>query len=368
MPLSGHTFGDYQLLRRIGHGATASVYEAYQTSKQRFVALKVLPPVFAQQAGDYAERFAQEITVSIDIDHPNIIKVLDYGIDDDYSFIVMALLRGGTLRERMKLATAERINPPTVTDVLEITKKIGRALNHVHQQDIVHRDVKPNNIMFDENGVPMLVDFGIARLIDSTSITGTGLPVGTPYYMAPEQWMAEDEVVSPSSDQYALAAMTFQLLTGQPLYAGESPFILMNAHLHADVPNICERQPDLPLGLNPIMQQALAKDPDARFPSIGQFVDAVATILGDESSEITDFTLVQIDDAFATEPPPPPPARQILADAYASWIDHADTPRDATVTYSAESESRWFQWISTCLLVLVVLVILAGGWLAITAN
>ncbi|MFP4323730.1 MAG: protein kinase domain-containing protein, partial [Anaerolineales bacterium] len=271
--LSGHSIGDYTLQRLIGEGGMGAVYESFQRSVERKVAIKVLPAALAQQPG-YLERFNQEVRVAASLEHIHILPVYDYGTHEGMSYIVMRYLTGGDLGHRL-------VNQPKLPrgKAQKLLFQIADALDFAHSQGVVHRDLKPNNIMFDDQDNAYLMDFGIAKVVGMTGMTGTGQVIGTPMYMAPEQWTGDE--VDARTDVYAFAVMTYQILTGTLPFQAETPAALMFKHLNAQPDPINALDPSLPDAVNDVFYRALDKDRGARFPSAGAFIRAMdASMVG----------------------------------------------------------------------------------------
>ncbi|HEX3054011.1 MAG TPA: serine/threonine-protein kinase, partial [Aggregatilineaceae bacterium] len=195
--LSGTILGQYELRDLIGIGGMGTVYRGFQAGLRREVAVKVMSPQLALHPG-YLERFNREAQTAASLVHHHIIPIHDYGTQQGYSYIVMRLLTGGTLAQRM-----EQGSLPSISETVELLKQLASALDYAHSQGVIHRDIKPSNIMFDNQGTAYLVDFGIAKLTEATqALTSSGTAMGTPAYMSPEQWRAEE--LTPAVDQYAL--------------------------------------------------------------------------------------------------------------------------------------------------------------------
>lgn len=263
--LSGKTLGQYQLQALLGVGGMGAVYRAYQISLNRVVAIKVLPSILGANP-DFAMRFRREAQTIAALQHPHIIPIHDYGSEGNLTFIVMPLLSGGTLADRLKVGASFTI--PAVVDLL---KKLSSALDHAHYAGVVHRDLKPANIMFDAYDTPFLVDFGIAKILSGTDtlITQQGATVGTPPYMAPEQWRGEQ--LSPATDQYAMAIVLYQVLTGQLPFVGETTHSFMYQHLEKEpeMPHVMRR--DIPKEISEVLLRALSKQSQARYPTMTAF-------------------------------------------------------------------------------------------------
>src|SRR5690606_30629675 len=199
--------GRYKIEERIGSGGMSTVYKAHEVGLEREVAVKVL---ISTLSGDpqLIERFNREAKTIASLQHNSIIPIYYYGIEDDFgSFLVMPMLKGGTLEQRLHQLKML----PSLTEGGEIAEKLGSALQYAHDKGAVHRDIKFSNIMFDDAGSPYLMDFGIAKLLNTTNLTGTGMTVGTPNFMPPEQWRNDE--ITPAVDQYAFSVLLYAMLT-----------------------------------------------------------------------------------------------------------------------------------------------------------
>jgi len=270
--LTGQQFGQYQITELLGIGGMSAVYKAHQESLMRDVALKVLPPSFAAQPTSL-ERFLREARTAAALEHAHIVPVYDYGNYGGLSFVVMRLLSGGNLAERLMLADQTDAPLPSLYEVADILKRLANALDYAHSRGVIHRDIKANNVMFDDQGSPYLVDFGIAKLTHAVNaLTGTGVAMGTPLYMAPEQWRGES--VTPATDQYALGVTTYAMLTGHLPFEAPTPYALMHKHLNEQPPPLDTWRADLPESVKKVIDQAMAKKPNNRFPSAKDFAEA----------------------------------------------------------------------------------------------
>ena len=279
------TLGEYELLELLGRGGMGEVYRAWQAKLKREVAVKVLTSALALDAG-YLARFTREAEIAAGLEHPHIVPVYDYGVENDTSYVVMRLLTGGTLQQRMDQRSGQ---PPSLNEVNRLLKQLTGALQYAHDQGIVHRDIKASNVMFDRHGSAYVVDFGIAQVAAVTSsLTGTGTALGSPSYMAPEQW--QDEDVTGATDQYALAILTYRLLTGRMPFEASTPYALMTKHVN-DLPTPpTTYRSDLPDTVVNVLNRALSKAPIDRYPSVTQFAQAFgAAIEGRHSDTETGF-------------------------------------------------------------------------------
>lgn len=259
------TIGRYQLLDVLGQGGMAVVYRAYDTELEREVALKLLAAHLITESAFY-QRFKREARIIATLEHPSIVPVYDSGIDDNRQpYLVMRLLRGGTLRERRERGELSG------AALWPVMRQVAAALDYGHGRNIVHRDIKPVNILFDEKGNAYVSDFGIAKVRDATTTELTGNNVlGTPAYMSPEQF--EGGAVDGRCDQYSLAVVLFEALAGQLPFGGRTPNVLMNQHLN-DAPAAAHAlNPALPPAVSAVLARALSKDPAARYPDVSTFV------------------------------------------------------------------------------------------------
>jgi serine/threonine protein kinase len=268
--LIGQTLGQYQITAVLGAGGMATVYRAHQLSIKRDVAIKVIQSKLARNP-DFVKRFEREAQTVASLDHPHILKVFDFGQQGDLIYLVMELKTGGTLAELIAS------NQLSLDSIAVLLTQIASALDYAHLRGIIHRDLKPQNVLLDEQGNAVLNDFGIAKLIqpDYTSLTQTGAAMGTPAYMSPEQW--HGHVIDARSDIYALGIMLYEMLAGQVPFRAETPASIMFAHLQQNPPLLRELRPTLPPYLDPVIQIALAKNPDERF----QFARALADAFRD---------------------------------------------------------------------------------------
>lgn len=258
----------YRVDRQIGHGAMGIVYLAHDVRHDRPVAIKVLLPHVASAIG--AERFLREIQITARLTHPHIVPLLDSGEVDGLLFFVVPFMAGESLRS----APRDRERP--LEEVLRVVREIAEALDFAHRSNIVHRDVKPDNV-FLLDGHAILGDFGLARATDAVgekALTDSGVTLGSPGYMSPEQAFGA-RTLDGRSDQYGLACLVYELVTGElPFQSGDVAGIL-RAHVESPPPNACDVNPDLPKAVGKVLQRAMAKDPNGRFRSVLAFVDAL---------------------------------------------------------------------------------------------
>jgi putative two-component system response regulator len=262
----GYTLGSYQITNRIGRGGMATVYRAHHTALDRDVAIKVLPDFFAEEEA-YRERFQQEARSVARLKHPNILNIFDFGQEHGVTYLVLELVEGGTLADRLG-------HPVDLEDVIRIMRPIASALDYAHNQGILHRDIKPSNILLHRDGTPVLADFGLAKMAGSTrSLTASGTVLGTPEYMSPEQGAGDH--LGPASDRYSLAVVAYEMLTGRVPFEAETPAAVLLSHINKAVPPTRELVGELSSHVEDALRKALAKNPLDRFDSASQFVSAL---------------------------------------------------------------------------------------------
>jgi serine/threonine-protein kinase len=261
--------GRYRLDREIGEGGMAIVYLAEDLRHHRKVAVKVLRPELAPASG--GERFLREIEIAAGLRHPHILPLYDSGEADGLLYYVMPLVEGESLRARLQ---HERQLP--IDDALRYAREVADALSYAHAHGVVHRDIKPENILI-ESGHAVVADFGIAKAVaaaGATTLTGTGMSIGTPAYMSPEQAAGGGEVDG-RSDLYSLACVLYEMLAGQPPFTGPTTETLVRQHIMTSPPPVTQFRPAVPASVSDALMRALAKAPADRFNPVGQFSAAL---------------------------------------------------------------------------------------------
>lgn len=331
----------YRIERELGEGGMARVYVAVQESLDRPVAMKVLSTDLVSDQ-EFCTRFLREGKTLAKVSHPNVVRIIDCGVHEGVYFMTMELMPGGTLTDRLEsgdLKTGETV---------DIIKKVASALAWSHSKDLIHRDVKPANVLFSEDGSPVLSDFGIAKTTrqDTTQMTALGVAIGTPTYMSPEQAAAKD--LTPKSDQYSLGVMFYEMLTGRPPFDGKSAFEIASKHIQAQVPEL----PANVRHFQHVINRMLAKDPVQRYDTM----DELSAALDSVSSGGTEYfeapqknrtplyalagggvaTAVIVAAALIVpnlngpdpDPPPEPVADTVSSPEVTKWLDIAQTHFD----------------------------------------
>ena len=297
----GTLLGRYRLLERAGAGGMSEVWRAEDQTLHRTVAVKVIhDPIAADPT--FAERFLREARLVAGLEHPNILSVYDFGTaplgGKDVSYLVMPLVSGGSLKERIR-------GPVPPAEAVPWLAAIAAALDHAHSKGILHRDVKPGNVLLDASGRPLLADFGLARSADSVSgLTATGTVMGTPSYMAPEQAMGK--ALDARADQYALACIAFEMLTGRVPFKADTPLAVLHQHVSVPPEPVTSFIGGLPPGVDDVLSRGLSKNAAQRYGSCTELVTALAAVFG-----LSLGTTAAVSAPVRAVPPPPPGAPTI---------------------------------------------------------
>ena len=267
--IPGQKLGRYEIAALQGSGGMAQVFKAWDPNTQRFVAIKVLHPYLVDDT-NFRDRFDREGHLIASLSHPNIVSIYDFdrveSETEPLHYMVMPFISGPSLKERLEdLNTRGELM--TLADVVRLVEQIAAALDYAHDRDMVHRDIKPGNILFDESGNALLTDFGLARMTFGERLTQSGVTSGTPAYMSPEQGVGEPG--DRRSDLYSLGIILHELLTGALPFTADSSLGLLMKHINEPLPSLRERNPDLPPEVEAVVFRATAKDPASRYPTAG---------------------------------------------------------------------------------------------------
>lgn len=281
MIVTGTQFGPYLIEDELGTGGMATVYAARDTRTDQLVALKVLHEHYAKDEG-VRKRFIREGQITQQLAHPNIVPIHDFGEAAGRAYLAMQHMAGGSLEKYF--ATPRKVRWQAT---LHILKQLATPLDFAHSQGVIHRDLKLQNILLDDQRKPYISDFGIARMVDSTRLTATGAAIGTPSYMAPEQVTGTYGNIGPAADLYAFAVMAYLMLTGYFPFTADDPIQVLMKHINNEPPPPSEVNPALPEAVDAVLLRGLAKDPQARYDSATAFVQALHTAIGNQQRRET---------------------------------------------------------------------------------
>ncbi len=274
--LIGRTIGRYRIVEHLGRGGMAEVYKAYQPSLDRYVAIKLMHSFLADEK-EFLVRFEREAKAVATLRHPNIVQVHDFDVESGTYYMVMEFIEGETLKTRLQDLEAKH-EWVSLDDAVRVVLAVGSALKYAHERGMVHRDVKPANVMITTDGQVILTDFGIAKIVSASNLTASGAMVGTPSYMAPEQGMGQpgDE----RSDIYSLGVMLYQLVLGRLPYDADTPLAVVLKHINEPLPLPKLIKPDISPALECVILKALAKDPNDRYQKVAEMTADLRRALG----------------------------------------------------------------------------------------
>lgn len=275
----GRTLGGYKIVQPLGMGGMATVYKAFDSQTERHVAIKILPEYYAQYP-EFKIRFEREAKSIAQLEHLHILPIFAYGEEDNITYIVMRYLDGGTLTKYIR-----KQGQLPLDEAHRILTQIAGALDYAHERGVIHRDVKPTNILIDNRNNAILTDFGVAKMLegDHPDLTATGGIVGTPKYMSPEQCQGHRDL-TPASDQYALGIVLFEMLTGDVPFMADTPLAIIQQHLTAPIPSPREERSDLTYAAEKVLLKGLARKPAERYESCAEFASAFGEALEDNET------------------------------------------------------------------------------------
>ena len=267
--------GRYELQELVGSGGMSNVFRAHDRLLERSVAIKILHEQFGRD-DDYVERFRREARSVAQLAHPNIVTVIDRGQEDGRQYIVFEYIEG----DNLKALISDGGLP--IDEALDYALQVAHALDFAHKRGLVHRDIKPQNVLLNDEGQAKVTDFGIARSLDVQGVTQTGTVLGTSDYIAPEQ--ARGDQVDQKTDIYSLGTVLYELLTGEVPYEGDNFVVVAMKHVNDPVPSVRDRRPDVPYRLDHLVRRAMAKEPDDRFASMEELVGELQACLAENGS------------------------------------------------------------------------------------
>ena len=355
--LIGQSIGRYHIIEQLGQGGMAVVYKAFDTRLEREVAIKLIRR--GQFGGDFQEqmlkRFEREAKSLARLDHPNIIPIHDSGEFEGSPYLVMKYINGGTL----KLWTGK---PMAYRQAASLLVPVARALEYAHSLNVIHRDVKPANILITAGGQPMLSDFGVAKILEGeegNTLTGSGVGVGTPEYMAPEQW---ENRVSAQTDIYALGVVFYELVTGRKPFSADTPAAVLRMQLLDPLPRPRLIIPDLPEEVEAALFKALAKQPENRYASMGEFAAVLKRLADVDETRIAPAIIRTVEQANQTVTAPGK-----LADTTQDAMSFSDTIEKQAGIQAGQAQAKAGQpkWmvIVAAVTIPVICLLAAGGWI-----
>ena len=357
--MSFKQIGRYEIKREIGRGGMATVYLAHDPTFLRDVAIKVLPPQFSHDP-TFHKRFQQEAHTIALLEHNAVVPVYDYGEEGDWPYLVMRYMSGGSLADRLKSG------PFTLEKAAEVTQRMGAALDKAHRQNFIHRDLKPGNVLFDEDDYAYLADFGIVRLAESTH---TVTMIGTPDYMTPEQIRGLD--IDYRSDIYQLGILLFEMLAGQKPFVANDTAALMYKHAHEPVPDVRQWNKTLPPGCEMVISRAMAKNPAERYESAGEMAAALTQYLARTKSPTIRMEPAKETRRERETAVPPSPNPQVVAGSIEHTFNRPKREKRPSAPPAPDKPAKrpatpWLRWIFASLAGFILgfgsLFLLYGGW------
>ena len=364
----GSRLGPYEIMDEIGHGGMATVFRAWQPSMDRFVAIKIIHRAIATE-GTSLDRFEREAKLIARLEHPHILPIYDYNGMHDPPYIVMRYMPTGTLKDILQRDHLQ------FTEAAYLIRQVASALDYAHRHGVIHRDVKPSNIMVDGDGNAFLTDFGIARILESAEgLTASGLAVGTPGYMAPEQGMGLQ--IDSRADIYALGVMMFEMVTGHTPYRAETPMAVILKHISDPVPLASTENPDISPDVDKVLLRAMAKDANDRYQTATEMADDLIVAMGPSAAQtpkhlqriaaetIADLERQRVEaQAALTVEKQIPSESATMSDGAASLAEDQSVPSSVPVPPRDLSRRRKERRWGLALLVVLLLIAIGGGYL-----
>lgn len=358
MDLIGLEIDRYHIIEKLGQGGMAVVYKALDTRLERYVAIKIVRmdvygPTIRERIN---QRFERESKALSKLEHPNIIAIVDYGYWEESPYLVMPFVPGGTLKDQLG-------KPMYWREAINLIMPIVDALDYAHSKGLIHRDVKPSNILISETGLPLLTDFGIAKVLDieegQPTLTATGVGMGTPEYMAPEQGLGKP--VDGRADVYSLAVVLYEMITGNKPFSADTPLAVLMMQVNDPIPSTRKYNVRIPESLERILYKALAKDPDNRYQNMAEFGKALQSILAEygqrpEPKPWVNEVAPQVAEVRKAEEPKPIIKEQKRVSPY------PESARKSEALKTESEEKRKTKLPVVPLIALVAVLAAVGGW------
>jgi serine/threonine protein kinase len=346
----GENIGPYRIVEQLGQGGMATVFKAYHASLDRYVAIKALHPAFNADAS-FATRFQREARVVARLEHPNIVPVYDYAEHETRPYLVMKFIEGDTLKARMDQS------PLSSEEISKIVQAVGSALAYAHKQGVLHRDVKPSNVLLAKDGSIYLADFGLARMAQSGESTlSSDMVMGTPQYISPEQAMGKSDL-DQRTDLYSFGVMLYEMVVGRVPFNADTPFAIIHDHIYSPLPLPRKVNPNVPEQVERVLLKALAKERLDRFEEASQLVSAFKEAWS-EAGVPMQGTFIRVSQALpAMEKPigPGQPVAKPPAAVAAEPAPRAAEVKAAETAPEAKGTSSSWLWVSAALLILLCL-------------
>jgi serine/threonine protein kinase len=324
----GANVGPYRIIEKLGQGGMATVYKAYHAALDRDVAIKVLHPAFKEDP-QFLERFHREAKVVAKLEHPNIIPIYDFSEHELQPYLVMKFIHGETLKARLQKGPLE------ANEGIKIVQAVGEALNYAHERGVLHRDVKPSNILLSSEGNIYLADFGLARIAELGASTLSGdMLMGTPHYISPEQGSGDSDL-DRRTDIYSFGIVLYEIVVGRVPFNADTPFSIIHDHIYTPLPIPRDVNPAVPVGVQNVLLKALAKDPDDRYAS-GQSMIAAYVLAVEQTGKSEPTDVMRIGQE---------PVKTKVVEQSPIQVESEEAPAIESKPMARKSKRSWI-WIS----------------------